>query len=1711
MKHNVSKKLTISLRHMLMSVAFCLLASLLYSQGNNEWIERTHPPFQVGPRISFSLNNYGYWGDIEGDSTLWRYEVSTDSWTQMQNMPAALPGPGAVYFTIDTCAFIMPVINSVQYLYKYFPDADTWVEAPTFPGTPRYGAQTFNLGYKAYVCNGKSALDGAMLPDVWEYDLIENTWTQKNDVPFEPRVWGASFAINNKGYMGMGLINANYPEPYGKDIFEYDQQTDTWTQKADMPTTRGRYVVSGFSINDNGYILCGELVNPIENTDEFWRYNPASDSWIALSPYADGADNWISTFVIANSCYSGKFGFWEYAVADNEIACNPLPASLQQGLVGYWPFCGNANDESGNGNDGVVNGATLAEDRFGNAGSAYELNGTDNYISASSDSIALLPSEEITLSVWFKIDANGAYSGNNLLGPLMRSRFYGYVVWYDSLSTSIQVITHHDNNGEIIGSDTRTPAGVNDNNWHLLTSTFNGDVSNLYLDGALVDSYNISGNLYYVPDGIVAFGKDGNNPSPLTAHYAGSLDDIGIWNRALTPAEITSLYTGEPVVQPVCAELDPSLQTGLVGYWPFCGNANDESGNENDGTLMQFNGIGFEENSNLIASLGADRFGNSLSALATTTYASNVEIPVSSELFENEFTISLWAKNDSAVSPYPTIVESENFNFIIQFGNTGGPVSIGSYMNGPAVTPFGGVYSPINFQEWSLITVVNENFQNKFYINGVLMDTSSDSTTLQGNAPGNFIRIGNGLQLPQEAFYGLIDDLTIHNRALTPAEITSLYTGEPVVQPACAELDPALQNGLVGYWPFCGNANDESGNGLNGQLVYDNVPTLTPDRFGITNSAYSVSAAGNGVILPAPAVGTFASGEMSYSIWYNEVVSNDFMHIFSAAGKPLLLGPNSSGISAYDGNSFYVGGLSTDLSVAGWKNIVTVYQQDTITIYINGIEAVSQTTGFDSPIPYLDAECIFGLSLGGMYPFLGQIDDAVLWNRALTAEEVALLYGNFTQPVAGCTDPLAFNYNPQANQNEGCLYTASVFVYNDLNGNGEHESNEPGLSNWPVLGNDINGLLWTNGNGNAFVAVPQGAYQFTVLNTTDNWVSTTPTSVTIDLTSGPATASFGLQVIPGEAIVAAGPFTGFWDILHCTEGYESGVYLENIGSQAVSGFMTLTCDPLFTPDADSYFTTPPVEVGPGYALWNVEDFLPGEYELLSFHIDGPGVEYLNQSFTFDFDITLFDPQGNMIYSDNWSVSPIVACAYDPNDITGFPAGLSAPHEEGYTIEHYILPENMVEFRVRFQNTGTLPAEDIDIYIPIDPNQWELNTIFPLMRSAEMQVICLHDDGLNLSMLEHELPEGVTAEDLLIFSFDDIYLPDSASNPDGSQGYVYFRMQAKHTLNIGDDINAQAFIYFEQNPAVVTNETYHVIFDCTSFTPMVGDTELCGGEALQFSASQANVDDYAWNIGSLEGSGNIFLFEGIDAGEYTLELNTSNMLCPQGEDHQVTVIVHDIPQLDVPLNATVCEGESITFDAASDGDVSWSNGANTDDIIEATESFTVTATAVGAGGCSVSEDWSVTVNPLPSVAVDTAGNVLTAQDGTLWQWTVNGMDAATTQSITAEADGNYQVVVTNEFGCTLESDVITMDITNNILTHSWSALNLYPNPMTTTTRLELPQGTFDVALYDITGACVRMMPQQQGVAIIERESLTSGVYQVRIVQAEQSKSLRLVVE
>jgi hypothetical protein len=82
------------------------------------------------------------------------------------------------------------------------------------------------------------------------------------------------------------------------------------------------------------------------------------------------------------------------------------------GLVAYYPFNGNANDESGNGNNGINNGATLTTDRFGNINKAYNFNGSSNYISVPFSS-TIGVQQKISVSFW--VYFNGGSCGPRIM------------------------------------------------------------------------------------------------------------------------------------------------------------------------------------------------------------------------------------------------------------------------------------------------------------------------------------------------------------------------------------------------------------------------------------------------------------------------------------------------------------------------------------------------------------------------------------------------------------------------------------------------------------------------------------------------------------------------------------------------------------------------------------------------------------------------------------------------------------------------------------------------------------------------------------------------------------------------------------------------------------------------------------------------------------------------------------------------------------------------------------------------------------------------------------------------------------------------------------------------------------------------------------------------------------------------------------------------
>jgi hypothetical protein len=210
------------------------------------------------------------------------------------------------------------------------------------------------------------------------------------------------------------------------------------------------------------------------------------------------------------------------------------------GLVGYWPFNGNANDISGNENNGTVNGATLTTDRFGNANSAYSFDGVDDYIDVLS-SFFNNGWNETSINLWFNSTSNVPTSGP---GQTFFNTFPhgGFDAGY-SYQGSQKIYVYKNSNPAVSSWDifSNTEFNANPillNTWHNVSIVKSGLVYKFYFNGQLDNTLNTSivASNYFCS---LRFGAITCCDSEV---FNGSLDDFGIWNRALTQEEITNLF-----------------------------------------------------------------------------------------------------------------------------------------------------------------------------------------------------------------------------------------------------------------------------------------------------------------------------------------------------------------------------------------------------------------------------------------------------------------------------------------------------------------------------------------------------------------------------------------------------------------------------------------------------------------------------------------------------------------------------------------------------------------------------------------------------------------------------------------------------------------------------------------------------------------------------------------------------------------------------------------------------------------------------------------------------------------------------------------------------------------------------------------------------------------------------------------------------------------
>ena len=214
------------------------------------------------------------------------------------------------------------------------------------------------------------------------------------------------------------------------------------------------------------------------------------------------------------------------------------------GLVGYWPFNGNANDESGNGNDGIVNGPVLTDDRFGNPNSAYEftVNGSAGWGSDQQSIVVsnpTIPSDNsFTMSSWVYLNSKPSPYDDRPHTIMGRYDVGGPPVFRNTIAYTGEVSTLL-TEGTTETSHIST-ANIGYANWNHIAITYDGQTLSQFINGILINSLNI-GVIINSSTSDLTFGKL-HVSNGYWYFFSGKMDELGYWNRALSESEIQQLY-----------------------------------------------------------------------------------------------------------------------------------------------------------------------------------------------------------------------------------------------------------------------------------------------------------------------------------------------------------------------------------------------------------------------------------------------------------------------------------------------------------------------------------------------------------------------------------------------------------------------------------------------------------------------------------------------------------------------------------------------------------------------------------------------------------------------------------------------------------------------------------------------------------------------------------------------------------------------------------------------------------------------------------------------------------------------------------------------------------------------------------------------------------------------------------------------------------------
>lgn len=721
-------------------------------------------------------------------------------------------------------------------------------------------------------------------------------------------------------------------------------------------------------------------VNGVEVASANATGSLTSDGGIVRIGRDDGADRYFNGLI-------DEVKIYPYARSANQIASDYLggtqgsstvlgsasEVNLSNGLVGYWKMdesswngtSGEVKDTSGNANHGAVGGTPIASISNGKFGNAGLVDGSGNYISIS-DSSSISPTAQVTVAGWVWVNS---YSGS-----------YARII-SKSLSYDLHMYTYAGGEGRLewdlrlpSETDTQTPttAKLSLNRWHHVAATYDGSSTGIYIDGVKVASRTgLSGSI-----------SDNTNPLRFggTGSFDGKVDDFRVYNRALSPSEVSQLYNFAP--KP-------------VAYWDFedsSGNSViDKSGNGLTGT---WSGTGTHWTTG--------KYGKGAILNGSDDQISMGD-PASGLLEPGlgNFSYCFWIKT-TATSGQPVGKGTWGYSAWGTYMKSEGKLTFEMKMTNPPGSNFTATTAVINDDQWHHVCAsIDRSSTMSVYTDGVY--TSSVSITAASaqdfSNSASFV-IGNG---NPGRFNGSIDEVKYYNYARTPKQIIEdMNAGHPV--------GGSPIGSQIGYWKFDEGygttAHDVSPQKIDGTLSGTTKPSWSNSgKFG---KALSFDGSSSYVALgnisayktdnktisfwakPSTAFGTTTPVlSSSGANWYAGFSSTGMMmtsHSVSAGSQQVTY----SNANAYTANEWHY--YAYTFNVAG-SNV-------DISFYVDGKlnKTVSYTTGYSASY---GSSFILGAFSSSSFYYSGLLDEVKIYNSALTAEEIKIDYNRNAATVMG--------------------------------------------------------------------------------------------------------------------------------------------------------------------------------------------------------------------------------------------------------------------------------------------------------------------------------------------------------------------------------------------------------------------------------------------------------------------------------------------------------------------------------------------------------------------------------------------------------------------------------------------------------------------------------------------------------------------------------------